>query len=296
MKHIFRDFMARRAQKRETKRLERIKIKEEKRLERIKNGSLPRRGRVALCLGGGGARGFAHIGAISVFEEYGLSFDMVVGTSVGSVVGALYAAGVSSADMLSAGEKLEIKDIKKGLFFQPSAAENIGKIVTDVIGDKNIEDLSIPFAAVSVDLVSGREVVLDSGSVATAVSASSAVPFVFKPVVSGDLHLVDGGVLNNIPADVCRMLGADIVITVDVNPTRGRGTRDLGTIGVLKATFSIMSANMSEKGLISSDVIVATDTSGYSSSKKDGYDEMYELGKQAARAKIKEIIEVIYGA
>ena len=135
---------------------------------------------------------------------------------------------------------------------------------------------------------------MDSGLVSTAVSASCAVPLVFKPVVMGEMHLVDGGLLNNIPTDVCRMMGADFVITIDVNPSRGEGTSEMGIVEVLKASFSIMSANSSLAGLVNSDIVVSVDTSEYSSMKKNGYKEMYELGYKAAREKCEQIIELIY--
>ena len=110
----------------------------------------------------------------------------------------------------------------------------------------------------------------------------------------GNKHLVDGGLLNNIPADVCRMVGADNVVTVDVNPTRGGGTSEMGLISVLKATFDIMGANSSVHGLINSDIIVAPDLSAFKSTDKDGYEEMYRLGYEAAKEKCDEILRLIY--
>ena len=272
----------------------RAKKIQEKRDRLLREGKLAKRGKVALCLGGGGARGFAHVGAIKAFIERNIKFDMVVGTSAGSLVGALYAGGASVEKIMSYADALSMKDIKSGFFLKPGDPKKVGKIVTDIIGEKNIEDLSLPFYAVATDLVESRQVILDSGSVSDAVSASCAVPLVFKPVVMGEKHLVDGGLLNNIPADVCRMLGADIVITVDVNPTRGEGTEELGLVPVLKATFSIMSANSSERGLINSDIIIATDLSKFRSTKKDGYEEMVELGYRATMDKMDEVIKLIY--
>ena len=272
---------------------------EDKRLEKIKLGKLKRNNRCALCLGGGGARGFAHIGAIKAFEEAGFDFDIVVGTSVGSIIGALYAYGVSSAAMLQIGESLKEKEIHNGNLLFPNDAGRIGKIITDLIGDVTIEQINArrnkTFCAVAVDLVSASEVVLSSGSAAFACSASSCVPVFFKPMVTEDgKHLVDGGVLNNIPADVCRMLGAQSVITVDVNPTRGEGSDKLGSIGVLKTVFGMMSANSSQSGIINSDVIIAADTSEFSSGSKDGFMEMYERGYSAAKQKLYEISQYLY--
>ncbi len=274
-----------------TKRAQKLN---EKRERLLKSGKLHKRGKVALCLGGGGARGFAHVGAIKAFNERGVKFDMVVGTSAGSLVGALYAGGASVESIMKYADALSMKDVRSGFILKPGDPKKVGKIVTDVIGEKNVEDLPLPFYAVATDLVNGKQVILDSGPVSDVVSASCAVPLVFKPVVIGDMHLVDGGLLNNIPADVCRMLGADIVITVDVNPTRGQGTSELGLISVLKATFNIMSANSSERGLINSDIIIEPDLSKFKASKKDGYEEMVDLGYSVAMEKMDEIVKLIY--
>lgn len=153
----------------------------------------------------------------------------------------------------------------------------------------NIEDMLTPFYCVAVDIVTGKEVVFDSGNVSAAVSASCAVPLVFRPVVIGEKHLVDGGVLNNIPASVCKMFGADFVVTVDVNPTRGGGSSELGMFDVIKATFNIMTAHTSVEGLRMSDVIVAPMLSEFSAAKKDGFEKMIEIGYDAAKEKIEQI-------
>lgn len=240
----------------------------------------------ALCLGGGGARGFAHIGAIRAFEEAGLSFDMVVGTSAGSLVGALYAAGIKSETMIRYGATLSFKDLHNGILITPNDPMRIGKIVTDLLGATEIERLPVKFAAVATDIIEAKQAVLDSGNVSIAVAASCAVPVLYRPVKLGGKHLCDGGLLNNIPADVCRMLGATRVVTVDVNPTRGGGTRETGLLDMLKATFHIMMANASVDGLRHSDVIVAPDTSKFSSASKTGWEEMITIGYEAAKGQI----------
>lgn len=281
----------------EIKRLKREQAENKRNMKRTQMrivGKVKRKGKAALCLGGGGARGFAHIGALQAFKEEGIDFDIVVGCSAGSIVGALYAAGVDPKDMLSHGAGIQMKDIKKGFIWSPDDSMKIGKIVSDIIGDAEFKDLKKPFAAVATDLIEGKQVIIDSGSVAIAAAASSTVPLFFKPLVYGNYHLVDGGLLNNIPADVCRMLGADYVITVDVNPTRGGGTEETGLLSVLKASFDIMGANASVQGLINSDIIIAPDLSAFKATNKDGYEEMYRLGYEAAKLKCGEIVNLIY--
>lgn len=251
------------------------------------------KGKVALCLSGGGARGFAHIGVFRAFEEHGIEFDFCMGVSAGSLLGALYSSGMTSKEMESYGAKLQMKDVRSGFILNPQPAENIGKIVTNILGDAKIEDLKKKFYCLAVDLVEGKQVIIEEGSVGEAVSASSCVPILFKPVVKGKQHLVDGGLLNNIPADVCRMLGADKVITVDINPTRGGGTSELGLLSVLKATFNIMSANSSWQGYMHSDVIIAPNLAKFKASDKEGYEEMIELGYKAALEKIEDVKKIV---
>ena len=245
--------------------------------------------KIALCLSGGGARGFAHIGAIKAFEEEGVDFDIVVGTSAGSIVGAMYAFGKTADEMMVYGEGVNMKSIHNGIVFMPNDTSGISRLVTDFIGDVNIENFKKKFACVAVDLVEARQVIIDSGSVGAACAASACVPVLFKPVVKGKTHLVDGGLLNNIPADVGRLLGADKVVTVDVNPTRGGGTPDLGLLSVVKATLSIVTANASVMGLKNSDIVIAPDMSRFSSSSKDGWQDMIQLGYEQTKKHIMEI-------
>lgn len=249
--------------------------------------------KLGLCLSGGGARGFAHIGAIKAFEEAGIEFDLTVGVSAGAIVGALYCAGVSADEMMLHGEGIDMKAVHNGIVFTPNDAAKIGKIVSSKIGNKRIEEFGKKFACVAVDLVEAKQVIIDSGDAALAVSASACVPLLFKPVVWGAKHLVDGGLLNNVPSDVCRMLGADKVVTVDINPTRGGGTAELGLLSVLKGTFSIMSANSSLMGLKNSDIIIAPDMSRFSASSKEGWQDMIQLGYKQTQKYIHEIAALI---
>lgn len=245
--------------------------------------------KLGLALGGGGARGFVQVGALKAFAEEGVDFDICVGTSVGSIVGALYAAGVSYNEMLYAAERLEMGDIHGRILFKPDDPRKIGSIVYNLIGDALIENLPKKYAAVATDLKTGKQVVLDKGRVTDAVSASSAYPIIFSPLQIDGMNLSDGGLTNNIPADVCRMLGADKVVTIDVHGSRGSGTDGTGIFDILRSVFSIMSANSSTVGLMQSDIIIAPDTTAFRSTSKDGYRAMIELGYHAAKDKIDDI-------
>lgn len=136
--------------------------------------------KVALCLGGGGARGFAHIGAIKAFEEAGINFDMVVGTSAGSLVGVLYAFGIKSEILERYADTLDFKSLHNGIFIAPNDPAKIGKIVSDLIGNVDVARAKTRFAAVAVDLVAAKQAVLDKGDAATLVSASCAVPVLYQ--------------------------------------------------------------------------------------------------------------------
>ncbi len=273
-------------------------LKKKNRLDKLYAGKLKKSGISALCLGGGGARGFAHVGALKAFEEANLNFDIIVGTSVGAIVGALYAYGLSSDRILQFGSKLNAKDIHNGNILMPNDSEKLSKIISDILGNATIEDINARngkrFACVAVDLVTAKQIILSSGNAANACAASACVPLFFKPVVIGDMHLVDGGVLNNIPSDVCRILGADKVVAVDVNPTRGEGSDKLNAVSVLKTVFGLMSANASVCGITDCDVLVSTDTSEFSSKSMEGSDEMYRRGYEAAKSKIYEISTTLY--
>lgn len=244
---------------------------------------------VGLVLGGGGARGFVQVGALKAFKESNIDFDMCVGTSVGSIVGALYCAGVAPEDIIKISDTLDRIDFHGRLLIKPDDPRKIGDVLSRVIGDVKIEDLKKKYAAVATDLKTGKQVIISSGSILDAVSASSAFPIIYAPLKKDGRNLCDGGLTNNIPADVCKMLGADRVVTVDVHTTRGSGTDGTGVFDVLRAMFSIMGANASTVGLMQSDVVIAPNTSAFRATSKFGYLDMIELGYNATMEKIDEI-------
>ncbi|HEY4485767.1 MAG TPA: patatin-like phospholipase family protein [Nitrospiria bacterium] len=176
--------------------------------------------KIALVLGGGAARGFAHVGVIRTLEQEKIPIDLIVGTSVGSLIGAIYADKQNSFDLEAIAFRLEKEDIFDFSVFSsstgPVKGERLEQFVRQKISRQLIEDLPIPYAAVATNLNTGEAVVLDRGSVARAVRASSSIPGVFTPVRNGDLLLVDGGVVNNVPVDVARAMGADLIIAVNI--------------------------------------------------------------------------------
>ena len=182
----------------------------------------PERKKIGLVLGSGGARGAAHIGVLKVLENLKIPIDIVVGASMGSVVGGSFAAGHDSHSMEAEWTKKSVVELAK--HFLPSAtfkAWSNGRAVldlfTELVGDQDIEDLESPYAAIATDLNSGSAHILNQGSLAEAMRASSSIPILFEPVITEEHCLVDGGLVNPLPIDIAQEMGADLIIAVDVN-------------------------------------------------------------------------------
>ena len=262
---------------------------EQKRDVPVKNKKV----KIGLALGGGGARGIAHIGVLKAFEENGITFDYVAGTSAGSIVGAMYAFGKTPDEMLQIAHSIRVKDIRRSKFFMPSKTDGIQGLLKDNLGDVDISSAKIPFSTVAVDLITSREIAFTRGNLAKIVSGSCAVPGVFVPVEYEDMHLSDGGLQNNIPSDVPRHFGCDYVVAVDVNSTRGYGTSSLKVLDVLLATIRIMTKSNCTKGYLNADIVVAPSMKEYKSTKIDEVDAMFAEGYQAGIEAVPKILELI---
>jgi len=184
-----------------------------------------RRPTVGLALGGGGARGLAHIGVLRVFERERIPIDYLSGTSMGGILGALFASGMDSYRLEQEAEKMdEVSFILKLIDFElPERGllkgRSISEYLAECVGpDLTFEDLSIKLGLTAVDIRRAAEITLTSGRLVPAVQATMALPGMVEPVEMDDMLLVDGGVLNNVPADVVRKMGAELVIAVDVSP------------------------------------------------------------------------------
>ena len=224
-------------------------------------GDLPKP-RVALVLGGGAARGFAHIGVIRVLEQEKIPIDLIVGTSVGSLIGAIYAHDRNSFELEWTAFALEKESIfDYGILNALSGmgvakGEKLEAFVRTKVPVANIEDLKIPFAAVATDLNRGTRVILDKGPVAKAVRASSAIPGVFPPVTLQEKVLVDGGVVDNIPVSAAREKGADIVIAVDIGE-QVINFNIVDVIDVMLQAITIMAAEGAKFKKKDADVLIA---------------------------------------
>ena len=184
--------------------------------------------KIGLALGGGGARGAAHIGVLMELERLGIRPDLITGTSIGGMMGALYAAGKTAAEMTAFFQKLNISK----MYGLPGSApaltgtNKIEQLLEATLGRPTFADLEIPLSVVTTDLVSRKEIILDEGDVITAALATIAIPILFPPVEKDGLVLTDGGILNNTPFDIVRARGATYVIAVDLSNTAPYGTPD----------------------------------------------------------------------
>lgn len=214
--------------------------------------------KVGLVLGGGVARGIAHIGVLKVLLSYQVPIAYVVGTSSGSLVGAAYAAGLNIEQIEQIALRIHWNEFFKFTFFRPGvlASDVLEELVTKYIGDLKIADLALPFAAVATDLRTGSREVISSGRLAKAVAASSIFPGFFAPE---DMHgklLIDGGIAGNVPVDVAREMGADYVIASDVVPAHSVKSIPADPLQVLGRSLDLMLKRLSREEALRADVLI----------------------------------------
>lgn len=213
--------------------------------------------KIGIALGGGAAKGFAHIGVIKMLEANGFAPAVVAGTSAGSVVGALYASGMNAFELQEKAVALDetrIRDLQLS-----SSGLVIGQKLEDYVNEQvrrqPLERLAKPFVAVATRLEDGERTVFAQGNTGQAVRASSSVPGVFQPVVIGRHRFVDGGVVSPVPVDAARELGADIVIAVDIS-SKARGQSPTSMLGTVSQSIVIMGQRLGQAELARADVIV----------------------------------------
>jgi NTE family protein len=243
--------------------------------------------KVGLALGGGGARGFAEIGVLRVLEQEKIPISFVAGTSVGSLVGALYADTGSVLDA----EFHAVTVTEEDLFDYRALAvfsggfvkgERLRRFVETNLKSRTIEQMKVPFAAVAVDAALGRAVVFRRGPVSSAVHASCAIPGVFVPVTIGERTYVDGGVVNPVPADVARSMGAEVVIAVSIPPLT-RHTAPANPIAVAYQAVTIMSAEIARLRAREADVVVSPDVGDVAYDDFSQKKRLIAAGEEAAR-------------
>lgn len=254
----------------------------------------PKPPRIGLALGGGAARGFAHIGVIQVLEEHGIKVDLVVGTSAGSLVAALYASGRSGPELAKMADGMDESALTDWAF--PGRGlikgEALAKYMRTQTGGVAIERMKLPLGIVATDLADGQPILFQRGDVGTAVRASSAVPAVFQPVKIADREYVDGGLVSPVPVRFARQMGATLVIGVDISsPPEGKPTA--GPIDILMQTVAIMGRSISTWELKDADVVIRPPLLGVSSADFTARHKAIASGREAALAALPAIKQKI---
>jgi len=257
--------------------------------------------KIALVLGGGAARGFAHIGVIKALEAQGIFPDIIVGTSAGSVVGALYAAGLDGFKIQELSMNMQEGQVIDGsgmyrCLLETLVSDKRGCIIGQALQDfinKNvqhrpIEKLNKLFAAVATNLRTGEMVVFRTGNTGMAVRASSSVPVFFQPVTINGQNYVDGGLVAPVPVRVARDLGADFVIAVDISD-RPQDGKTSGIVDIMWQTFSIFGQTINRNELPKADVVVRPVTYGIPSTDTSGSNKAVLEGEKAVAAILPEL-------
>ena len=248
--------------------------------------------RIGLALGGGAARGFAHVGVIQVLEEAGIRPVLVTGTSAGSLVAALYASGKNGSQLQRIAETMEeatIADWTLQVFSRGALrGEALAKYVNAQVGQKQIEALPMPLGIVATDLNSGNGIVFQRGDTGMAVRASSAVPAVFQPVKIGNHEYVDGGLVSPVPVRAAKKMGAELIIAVDIS-SPPEGAAASGTLEILLQTFTIMGKSINSLELQGADVIVRPQLLGVSSADFGSRKRSIEAGRKAMLAALPQL-------
>jgi len=246
--------------------------------------------RIGVALGGGAAKGFAHIGVIKMLEANGFEPAVVAGTSAGSVVGALYASGMDAFQMQEKAVALDQTSIRDVRLFSGGLVQGqkLQDYVNQQLGNRPIERLQKPFAAVATRLEDGERTVFVRGNAGQAVRASSSIPGVFEPVAIGQYHYVDGGVVSPVPVDAARQLGAEFVIAVDISSkASGKNPGDL--LGTVNQSISIMGQRLGEAELKRADIVIRPKVSDIGAADFNQRNAAILEGERAAMAAMPQI-------
>jgi len=255
-----------------------------------KSAAPPAAPKIALALGGGAARGFAHVGVIKALEAQGIVPDIIVGTSAGSVVAALYAGGANGFELQKLALSMEDGSVSDWVlpdrgFIRGEALQNF---VNKALVNRPMNALPRKLAVVATELQTGEMTVLRSGDVGLAVRASSSVPGVFQPVRIGGREFVDGGLVSPVPAKVARDMGADLVIAVDIS-SKPKNAKVSSMIDVLLQTFTIMSTTVAQYQLGQADVVIRPDVGSIGGTDFQSKHLAILEGEKAAAEKMEQI-------
>lgn len=234
-------------------------------ISRIKDTSLIRKKnakklKIGLALSGGAVWGISHIGVLKAFEDNQIPISFIGGTSIGALIGALYAAGMTVAELESLALNTQWKDISKlSLLFRGLLSnEPMEQYIENLVGNLTFDDLKIPFQAVATDLITGEEVILKSGKLATALRATTAIPGIYQPVQIENKTLVDGGIVNNVPIQMVRNMGADLVVGVSLSSVLNNWIPK-NSLEVILKCYSIMQQKCVSREMVHADIPIHVD-------------------------------------
>lgn len=249
---------------------------------------------IALALGGGAAKGFAHIGVLKALEEHGIEAEVVSGCSAGALIGGLYSAGVSAEEMQRIAERVESRDwidltlptlgVVKG--------KKIQKMIVDIIGYKNIEDLDKKFISIATDLNSSSKYVFNKGPLHTAIRGSISFPGVFEPLIIDNMTLVDGALIEVVPTTELKALKVDLIIAVDLGTTK-LDQGNVNILDVLVQTIELLTEKAQGNVETDADIVISPNLCDIGPSRFDLAKQSIDIGYSAALLKIGEIEEFL---
>jgi len=271
--------------------------------------------KVGLALSGGAARGLAHIGVLRIFEKERIPISMIAGTSIGAIVGAIYAQGKSAAKLEEVVMDVGWRDLIRMVALTPPktgffSGRKIKTRLKEIIGEMDFKDLPIPFACVATDIITGEEVVMNEGSVLEAVIASMSLPIIFKAAKWQGRYLVDGGVTNPVPVSVLKDMGADFIIASNVvikpieriqNTLKAEAQKDTGNLkepnifDIMIRFVNITSYQAVKSSLSRSDIVIRPQVAHIGSSDFKNARECINQGELAAQALVQEIKRMLAG-
>ena len=254
----------------------------------------PKPAKIALVLGAGASKGFAHIGVLKILESHKIPVHIIVGTSVGSVVGSLYAYGLSAYELQKLSSSIEQKDIVD-LTIPDNGfikGEKLEEFVNKTVKNTPMEKMKIPFYAVATEIQGGREVVFGIGNTGQAVRASCSIPGVFRPVKIVDNVYVDGGVVSPVAVEAAKRMGADVVIAVDISAGAERTPPD-NTIETLLQSIDIMYSKLAAIQLLQANIVIRPKVGQIGAADFSKRNEAIIEGEKAATEVLPNIIEII---
>lgn len=252
---------------------------------------------VAVVLGGGAFLGMAHVGVLKVLEENDIPIDLIVGTSAGSFVGAIYASYPNSDTVRKIGMQIKSKDIFNASLFNSITGfvtgENLQQCIAGHVKIKNIEETKIPFVAVTTDLISGKTIALSSGPIAPSVNSSCAIPMIFEPVKMYGMTLVDGGVLDGVAVDIAKTYNPDVIIAIDLMNVLKTTPQIKNFIDVLARSYQIAAYRVKETIVPEADILLEPKLDKFPLLSDEFDSQVYDAGYTAAKEHIEEIKKII---